>query len=258
MNPVDPDTQLPILRVFPRDLTSYAIVVGDAARVQKAAASLDQVKEIGRNREYLTITGSFQGQRLTVCSHGVGAGSANIVFTELIQGGVHTLIRAGTCGALAADIQDGDNLIITGSVREDKATEQLMPLAYPAFADYEVLAALKDAASEEDIDPLHEGLTVTYANFYPSPILPPPYEKYLGYGVKALEMEMGCLFVLARMHGARAGGILTSDGNLVQEPEDDDDFHYDPYREIVSQGIEDMLQISFRALTRLAQADQPA
>lgn len=242
---------LPLLTVHARDLTPYALVVGDPDRVRDAAALMSDVREIGNNREYLTVTGTFAGQRLSVSSHGVGVGGANVCFMELLKGGVQVLIRAGTSGAMRADIDDGDLIIATGAVREDAATEHLMPLAYPAVADRHVVRALVQAARRHGYDDPHVGLLVSVANFYPSDVLPPEWEKYVGYGVLGVEMELSALLVVAGMNGARAGGIVTTDGNLVRKSDPAMD-SYDPHREVVARGKQAMLQIALEALADLA------
>jgi len=170
---------------------------------------------------------------------------------ELLKGGVRVLIRAGTCGAMRTEIDDGDLIIATGAVREDAATEHLMPLAYPAVADYHIVSALVQAARRHGYDDPHVGLLVSLANFYPSDMLPSPWEKYVGYGVLGAEMELSALLVVARMNGARAGGIATSDGNLVRKSDPEMD-RYDPHREVVAQGKQMMLQIALEALADLA------
>jgi uridine phosphorylase len=253
MTKPDKDRFLPLLKVHARDLAPYALVVGDPDRVRDAAALMSDVREIGNNREYLTVTGTFAGQRLTVSSHGVGVGGANVCFMELLKGGVRVLIRAGTSGAMRADIDEGDLIVATGAVREDAATEHLMPLAYPAVADRHVVHALVQAAQQHGYDDPHVGLLVSQANFYASDMLPAPWEKYVGYGVLGVEMELSALLVVAHMNGARAGGIVTTDGNLVrkQDPAMDS---YDPHREVVARGKQAMLQIALEALADLASA----
>lgn len=251
MTKPDLDRFLPLIKVHARDLTPYALVVGEPDRVRDAAALMSDVREIGNNREYLTVTGTYAGRRLMVASHGVGAGGANVCFMELLKGGVRVLIRAGTCGAMHAEIDDGDLVIATGAVRKDAATEHLMPLAYPAVADRQVVDALVRAARRQGIDNPHVGLLVSVANFYPSDLLPSPWEKYVGYGVLGVEMELAALLVVARMNGALAGGIATTDGNLVRASDPGMD-GYDPHREVVTRGKQAMLQIGLEALADLA------
>lgn len=247
----DMDRFLPLMKVQARDLTPYALLVGDPNRVRDAAALMRDVREIGNNREYLTITGTCAGQRLTVASHGIGAGGANVCFMELLKGGVRVLIRAGTCGAMHSEIDEGDLIIATGAVREDAATDHLMPLAYPAVADRQVVSALVQAARQHGYDDPHVGLLVSQANFYPSDMLPAPWERYVGHGVLAVEMELSALLVVAHMSGAQAGGIATTDGNLVRGS-DPGMNGYDPHREVVSRGKQAMLQIALEALADLA------
>jgi uridine phosphorylase len=212
---------------------------------------MGDVQEIGNNREYLTVTGLYKDLRITVASHGVGAGGANVCFQELLRSGnIKVMVRAGTCGALRDEINDGDLIVCTGAVREDAATEQLMPLAYPAIADRCVVDALIEGAKMLGFDHPHEGLSVTQANFYEG-TLPPPWKAYVGYDVAAIEMELAALLVLTRMNGALGGGILTSDGNLVRTNEEDMS-DYDPHREIVVQSKQKMLQIALEAMVILA------
>jgi uridine phosphorylase len=253
MNNKSLDERLPHLLAYPGDLSPYAIVVGDAQRVKKAEALMEKVRVVGDNRGYLTITGIYKEQDVTVASHGIGAAGANLCFMELIHGGVKTLIRAGTCGALDRKIDDGEFIITTGAIREDGATDQLMPIGYPAIADFQVINALLKAAYSQGYDNPHIGLSVSYANFYPSPVLPPPYKRYLGYGAKALEMELAGLLVVALMLGARAGGILVSDGNMIRGGNTViDEFRFNPHREEVEAGVLIMLRIALEALVDLA------
>ncbi len=254
MTSFDPNKRLPTLCVYPRDLSPYVLVVGDPNRVRDAATFLSDVKEIGNNREFLTVAGDYNGRRLTVASHGVGAGGANVCFMELLRGGAKVLVRGGTCGAMAEDIEDGEFIIAIGAVREDAATERLMPLAYPAVADRHVVAALIEAARRHGYDKPRVGLAVTVANLYESPVVPADWLKYVGYGVLAVEMELAALLVLAQMSGARAGGILTSDGNVVRK-QGADVFTYDPHREVVDRGKLVMLRVALEALADLSGAE---
>lgn len=254
MKRAPPDSRLPNIKVYPRDLAPAALVVGDPDRVREASSLLTDVREIGRNREYVTVTGEHEGRRLTVGSHGVGAGGANVYFMELLRGGVRTLIRAGTCGALDPELEDGDLVVVTGAVREDRATDGLMPVAYPAIADRAVLAAILAAVEAEGGPPAHVGLAVSEANFYAT-LYPPRWQTYVGQGVKGVEMELAGLFVLASMHGARAGGLLVTDGNLVRD-RDPDMSDYDPDRPEVAQGSRRMLRVAIRALAALPAAGE--
>ena len=210
---------------------------------------LDDAREIGRNREYLTFTGRRDGRPLTVASHGVGAAGANICFSELLRGGVRTMIRAGTCGAIVPGLEDGEIVLATSAVREDAVSDHLIPPAYPAVADPVVMAALERAAAAAG-ESCRTGMIVTEANFYPG-TSSPRWQRYAGHGPLCVEMEMSSLYVLASLAGARAGGILTVDGNLVERRQADMS-DYDPHREVVRGGVQRMLGIAIRAAAALA------
>ena len=244
-----PDEKTPILRVCPRDVSDCALVVGDPQRVVDAARFLDNAEEIGFYREYRTITGEFSGKRVTISSHGVGSAGANICFDELIKCGVKNVIRAGTCGAMKAGIVDGELIIATGAIREDGASEHMAPMSYPAVADRHIMRALEEAAIESGITSPYFGIVLTQSYFYPG-ILPSEVDYWLPTGLVAcVEMELATLLVMAGLKGVRAGGIFTSDGNLTEESDPDT---YDPHREVVNLGKENMLQIALNALTKLS------
>ncbi len=242
----DSDKLLPLLKTRPSDLASHALVVGDPQRAASAAELLSNPEEVGCFREYRTFTGEFAGKRVTISSHGIGGAGASICFEELIQGGVKTIIRAGTCGAMRKGIQDGELIIGTGAIREDGTSEKLVPIQYPAIADRHVISALEAAASSQDHSRYHEGILLTHSHFYPG-ILPSTLDMWLAadVGVCAVEMELATLFVIAGMHGVRAGGIFTSDGNLTEEA---DPTEYDPHRNVVEEGVRTMLKIALEAL----------
>lgn len=246
---MDPDSQLPLLKVKIGELAQAALVVGDPERAKAAAGHLTDGKQIGNFREYLTYTGTHQGRQLTIASHGVGASGASICFEELIQGGVKTIIRAGTCGAMAQGIRDGETIIGTGAIRNDGTSDKLLPMSYPAIADRHVVAALEAATIERSGPTVHTGIVLTQANFYDGK-LPSPVGFWLNakMNVCAVEMEFATLLIIASMHGVRAGGIFVSDGNMTKES---DPTAYDPHRRAVKEGVEKMIPIGLDALASL-------
>lgn len=244
--------RLPILCVPSAALTPVAIVVGDPERAARTADLLDDPERLGANREYVTFSGTRGGVRLTVASHGVGAAGANVCFAELLRGGVRTFLRAGTCGAIAEGVRDGELIVATAAVREDAVSDHFIPPGYPAVADPAASEALRAAARRANVR-VREGMVVTEANFYPGSA-PPRWQRYRGYGPLAVEMELSSLYVLAAMNGARAGGILTVDGNLVEERSADMS-DYDPHRNVVKEGVDRMLALTVDAAATLAGGD---
>ena len=241
---------LPLMEVQPSDLTPCALVVGDPRRATSAAELLTNSELVGDAREYKTFTGEYNGKRLTIASHGVGGAGASICFKELIQGGVKTIIRAGTCAAMKRGIEDGDLIIGTGAIREDGTSEKLVPITYPSIADRRVISALETAAAAQNFKRIHEGIILTQDYFYPG-TLPPTQQYWIGadVNVTAVEMELATLLIVASMYGVRAGGIFTSDGNMAVE---DDMDEYNPHRDVVRAGVQSMLRIALDALASMA------
>jgi len=240
-----------MLRVTPGQLAPRALVVGDRERASQAAQLLTDPDEVGHNREYRTFTGTYAGVPLTICSHGIGGPAASICFKELFQGGVKTIIRAGTCGALVETIKDGQLVLATGAIREDGTSTSLVPLAYPAIADRHIVQALEESAADQGYNSLHTGIVLTQSYLYPD-LLPTTTELWMESGAVCVEMELATLLVMAGLHGVRAGGIFISDGNLARrEAPGLDTSTYAPHRDVVTQGVQTMLTIALEALVRL-------
>lgn len=224
----------------------HALVVGDPHRVPDVAAHLDAVRPVGDSREYVSVVGTYRGRDIMVTSHGVGAGGAAVCFEELLRAGVHTIIRAGTCGGLQHEVVDGHLVVGTAAVRDDGLTDRLVGPAWPAVADPALTLGLAKAAA--DAEPAHHvGVVHTAANFFPSPLSDTPgWQQWADAGALAIEMEYAALLVIASLHGARAGGVFAVDGNLRRNAADMAD--YDPDREVVRTAKAAMITVALEAL----------
>ena len=102
------------LHLKPEQLADRVILVGDPARVNTVAQHFDSVECEVSSREFHTITGTYQGKRITCQSHGIGCDNIDIVVNELdtlanvdyttrTEKAEHrtlTMVRIGTCGGL--------------------------------------------------------------------------------------------------------------------------------------------------------------
>ncbi|MEA2623537.1 MAG: uridine phosphorylase [Chloroflexota bacterium] len=249
-----PDALLPVIRVPRGTVTPYVLTVGDPERAASISERLEDAREVGRFREYLSFQGTWQGVPLTVTSHGVGGAGAAVAFEELIQGGARTIIRLGTSGAFPIDIRSGDLLVATGAVREDGVSERLLPLAYPAICDIDVTRALIDAAKAAEGIHFGTGVMLTTATFYPGAV-PDRREIWQQAHLAGVEMELATLLIVAALRGVRAGGIFTVDGNPAEEERTI--YDYDPHRPVVDEGKKRMVSIGLDAIVRLARLDEP-
>ena len=110
------------LHLKPEQLADIVILVGDPGRVAMIADYFDTKECEVSNREFLTVTGTYKGKRMTVMSTGIGIGNIDICVTELdalanidfetrqIKDSFRqlTLVRLGTSGAIQPDIEVGE------------------------------------------------------------------------------------------------------------------------------------------------------
>lgn len=104
------------LHLKPEQLSDKVILVGDPGRVETVAKYFDNIECEVSNREFRTITGTYQGKRISVQSTGIGCDNidivvneldalANIDFTKREEKYEHrqlSIVRIGTCGGLQA------------------------------------------------------------------------------------------------------------------------------------------------------------
>lgn len=198
------------------DVGRYVILPGDPGRCEAIAKLFDNPIHIGMNREYNIWTGTLLGEKVSVCSTGIGGPSAAIAMEELVQIGADTFIRVGTCGGIHLDVKPGDIVVATGAIRYEHTSMEYAPIEYPAVPDFDVTTAIK-AASEELGYCTHTGVVQCKDSFYGqhSPEKSPVYydllqkwESWKRLGVKASEMESSALFVIADALNVRCGSCF--------------------------------------------------
>ena len=204
------------IRCSEGDVGRYCFLPGDPGRCETIASFFDNPVHIGMNREYNIYTGELLGQKVSVCSTGIGGPSAAIAMEELAAIGCDTFIRVGTSGGIAMDVCPGDIVVATGAIRFEHTSMEYAPIEYPAVADFDVTAALK-AAGEELGYKTHVGVVQCKDSFYgqhspeKSPVayeLLNKWESWKRLGVKSSEMESAALFVVAAALGVRCGSCF--------------------------------------------------
>ena len=207
------------------DVGRYVFLPGDPGRCEAVASYFDDPVHIGMNREYNIYTGTLLGQKVSVCSTGIGGPSAAIAMEELHNIGADTFIRIGTCGGIAMDVLPGDVIVATGAVRFEHTSLEYAPIEFPAVPDFGVTAALKSASEELNLR-THVGVVQCKDSFYgqhspeKSPVsyeLLQKWEAWKRLGVKASEMESAALFVVAAALGVRCGSCFHAVWNQERE-----------------------------------------
>ena len=207
------------------DVGRYVFLPGDPGRCESIAAHFDNPVHVGMNREYNIYTGTLLGQKVSVCSTGIGGPSAAIAIEELTAIGADTFIRIGTCGGIDLDVMPGDIVVATGAIRYEHTSMEYAPIEFPAVPNLDVAVALK-SASEELGYRTHTGVVQCKDSFYGqhaperSPVyyeLQQKWESWKRLGVKASEMESAALFVIASALGVRCGSCFHAIWNQERE-----------------------------------------
>lgn len=194
----------------------YVILPGDPKRCEKIAAYFDDPVLCADNREYITYTGYLEGVKVSVTSTGIGGPSAAIAVEELYKIGADTFIRVGTCGGMQPEVEAGDIVIASGSVRMEGTTREYAPIEFPAVSDFNLTQSLVEACKESKRK-YHLGVVHCKDSFYgqhdPSskPVsyqLENYWEAWKRSGVLASEMESAALFVVSSYLGARAAAVF--------------------------------------------------
>jgi uridine phosphorylase len=109
------------LHIKPLELSDTVILVGDPGRVELVSSFFDSKEFTRSSREFVTVTGSYKGKRITVLSTGIGTDNIDIVLNELdalanidfntrkpkAEHKSLRILRIGTSGAIQADIPLG-------------------------------------------------------------------------------------------------------------------------------------------------------
>lgn len=185
------------LHLKPEQLADRVILVGDPGRVSLVASHFESIEAEVSNREFHTITGMYNGKRITALSTGIGCDNIDIVVNELdalaninfetrTDYPTHrtlTLVRIGTCGGLqpftpvgtfiASEISIGfDGLLNFYSGRNDvcdlnfeKAFRAHMKWSNLLTAPYTIHAD-KELTDRISSQKMVRGVTISCGGFY--------------------------------------------------------------------------------------------
>ncbi len=204
------------IRCAAGDVGRYVILPGDPGRCEVIASCFDEAHFVSQNREFVVYTGTLLGEKVSVCSTGIGGPSAAIAMEELHAIGADTFLRMGTCGGIALSVCPGDIVVATGAVRYEHTSVEYAPIEFPAVADFAVTTALKEASEHLGFH-THTGVVQCKDSFYGQhspdrmPVsyeLKEKWEAWRRLGVLASEMESAALFVVAQALGCRCGSCF--------------------------------------------------
>jgi uridine phosphorylase len=185
------------LHLKPEQISDNIILVGDPERVDIIASNFEKIDFSTQNREFKTITGWFNGKKLTAISTGIGTDNIDIVLNELdalaninLQtrtiNKVHkslNIVRIGTSGGLQPDLPVNSVVISEKSIGFDGMLnfyanrEEYCDLAFEnefktytnwnkSLPTFYVVDSSKKLLSKFDYDIFMKGVTISAPGFY--------------------------------------------------------------------------------------------
>lgn len=194
----------------PGEIADRVLMPGDPLRAKWIADNyLQDAVCYSTVRNMFGFTGTYKGERVSVQGSGMGMPSASIYAHELInEYGVTTLIRVGSCGALAESLNLRDVVAAIGSSTDSNMNRMRFDglIDYAPVADFGLLRKAVEVAEARGIE-MRVGPVLAADAFYTD--RPDLYDALADYGVLAVEMESAALYTIAARYGAKALTILT-------------------------------------------------
>jgi uridine phosphorylase len=130
---LNPDGSIYHLALQPEQVAHKIIVAGDPDRIATISAKFDSIECKVQNREFITHTGTFNGQRVTAMATGIGTDNIDIVLNELdalvncnlqertVKEQLTSLeiVRIGTCGSIQEHVPADQIVVSTHAIGLD-------------------------------------------------------------------------------------------------------------------------------------------
>jgi uridine phosphorylase len=184
------------LNLLPEDISDTILHVGDPDRVKMVASFLQKIELRKQKREFFTITGSYNGKRITIISTGIGTDNIDIVYNELdalvninlktrkVKETLTTLnlFRIGTSGSLQEEIRP-DAFVLSKyalgldgllnhyklkNTEEEKSIIESFRKSYSSFNKLPLpyLASCSGELEKKISGEMYKGITATCSGFY--------------------------------------------------------------------------------------------
>lgn len=198
------------------DVAPVVLMPSNPAKADAIATQLDDAKNLGRYREFVSWTGTYKGTPVSVISTGIGCPSVAIAVEEAVGAGARVLVRVGTCGgAWRADIPCGSLVVPTACTREEGTTVEYVPRTFPAVADFDAVQCIKQQAEALSLS-VYYGINRTHDAYYGSSNNQQAWTDTFTscrtdiskQPILSSEMECAAFYVLASLRGVRAVGVL--------------------------------------------------
>ncbi len=206
----------PHIKAEPADFAKTVLMPGDPLRSKFVAETfLENPRLINNVRGIQGYTGTYKGVPVTVMASGMGMPSIGIYSYELYNFfGVENIIRIGSAGGLADDVQLRDVIIGMGACTNSAYQDQYkLNGNYAPIASYELLESAVNEAKEL-------GVRYKVGNLLSSDIFyhadPSFNEGWYKMGVLGVEMEAAALYMNAAAAGKKALAICTVSDHIMR------------------------------------------
>lgn len=190
-------------------IAKTVLMPGDPLRAKFIAETyLENPVCFNHVRNMLGYTGTYKGKEVSVMGGGMGMPSMGIYSYELFQFyGVENIIRIGSAGGYADDLELGDLVIGLGaSTNSNYAHQYQLPGTFAPIADYGLVCKAVEAAEKLNV-PVKVGNVLSSDTFYDDN--KNASESWKKMGVLAVEMEAAALYMNAARLGKKALCILS-------------------------------------------------
>ncbi len=193
---LNPDGSIYHLNLKPEHLANKIILAGDPGRIEAISSCFDKVEYKIQNREFITHTGIFNGERISAVATGIGTDNIDIVLNELdalvnvdlekrsIKQKLTSLeiVRIGTCGSIQESVPSDEIVVSTHAIGLDGLLNfyqfEMNPKEVELFNEFKsqtkwpdnlnqpYLVAGSSTLIEKIGNGFHKGITMTANGFY--------------------------------------------------------------------------------------------
>lgn len=205
-----PQDLLDSLQFRPGDFGEVALVSGQKQRAELCLKYLENPVKNFTFLGYTFWTGTFKGKKVTVGNGGFYAPDSAFVTELLTTGGIETLIRLGSCGALDEKIKIGDYILADQAIRGDGATGYYVDKDFVPKADQGITSLIENELKS--------------ASFYKGPVWTTDamfketkeiVNSFIKKGAVAVDMVTSPFLTIGNIYNKKTAAVLSVSDNLI-------------------------------------------
>jgi len=178
------------LCLYPEQISSDIILVGDPFRVDEVSKFMNDVEFITQNREFRSVTGYYNNKRISVISTGIGGSNIDIVINEIdtlvnydFEKNIYkenhkqiNFIRIGTSGSISKKIPINSFLISKYAIDlnsqlsfydlSNYKNDKIFKLPYDSQRFYYCIQSSEGLYKKFNSKSINSGITATCNGFY--------------------------------------------------------------------------------------------